>query len=168
MKQVDPTLKSQIYTYTDTDSLHLKASAHKILVSKGLILPKEKSKLGYLCSDIDGEGLIFYEHNVGPKSYRYEYINNKNEINDSTMKTKGITSKLLKKEDFDNDDKRLIEMEGLRKVNKRISRKDASNGISHFNIVSNTMSRTFNATTWSGMDYGDDGEYYPKGFSKEI
>jgi len=165
MKSVDPTLKSQIYTYTDTDSLHLKSEAHKILVSKGLILPKSDSRLGYLCSDIKNEGLIYYERNMGPKSYRYEYVDNKDMLVDSTMKTKGIPSRLLKKEYFDVDNKPVVEMDGLRKINKRISKADDSNGIAHFSIANHTMRRTFHATIWTGMDFNSKtGEYYPKGY----
>lgn len=162
MKAVDPTLKSQIFTYTDTDSLHLKSYAYKILVEKGLILPKSQSKLGYLCSDISGEGIIFYERNMGPKSYLYDYINNQNEFG-SSMKTKGIPSRLLKKEYFELDNQPVVVMNGLRKVNKKISHADKENDVSHFNIVNHTMTRTFHKNEWTGMDYFD-GEYYPKGY----
>ena len=81
------------------------------------------------------------------------------------MKTKGIPNYLLKPEYFHEDNKPVIEMHGLRKINKHRSKADESNGISHFSITNNTMHRTFHATTWTGMDFNSKtGEYYPKGY----
>jgi len=73
MKAIDPTLKSIIFTYTDTDSLHITGDAYFQLKEKGLIIDKSKSKLGYMCSDIDNEGLIILESNLAPKTYIPRY-----------------------------------------------------------------------------------------------
>ena len=43
-----------------------------------MIKSKEDASLGYLFSDIDNDGIIFYENNLTPKTYFYEYIDNKN------------------------------------------------------------------------------------------
>jgi hypothetical protein len=75
---IDPTLKSNIFSYTDTDCLHIDGTAYKHLLNKNMIRTKQNSALGYLCSDIDGEGIIISEVNLAPKTYKYDYINNKN------------------------------------------------------------------------------------------
>ena len=93
MKAIDPTLKTHIFTYTDTDSLHILGEHKNKLEKLGMIKSKEDASLGYLCSDIDNEGIIIYENNLAPKTYIYEYIDNKNNVydkNKSTMKAKGI------------------------------------------------------------------------------
>ncbi len=59
----------------------------------GQILPKEKCKVGFLCSDIKNEEVIINEMNIAPKCYMYEYINNKNELmieDKATLKCEGI------------------------------------------------------------------------------
>ena len=58
IKAIDPTLKTHIFTYTDTDSLHIKGKYAQILFDLGYIKDKDNSELGYLCSDIDDEGII--------------------------------------------------------------------------------------------------------------
>ena len=80
MLQVDPTLRTLIFTYTDTDSLHLTAYGYRILLEKGYIVPKDNAKLGYMCSDIDDEGVIIHEKNLAPKTYCYQYLTNKNKL----------------------------------------------------------------------------------------
>ena len=41
MKVIDPSLKSFMFTYTDTDSLHIKADGYRKLIEKGYIVPKD-------------------------------------------------------------------------------------------------------------------------------
>ena len=102
----DPELKSMIFTYTDTDSLHLYGQDAEKLIEKGYIVSKENSKLGYLCNDIDkGDGLITKEINLAPKCYYYEYFTNDNKLHsdgDATFKCKGIPKKVLNAELFKN------------------------------------------------------------------
>jgi len=96
MKAMDPTLTKLTFTYTDTDSLHIKGPYYFKLKEMGYIKPKSECQLGYLCSDIDDEGLIIKEKNIGPKCYLYEFINNKGEIklnDDAVMKCKSIPIK---------------------------------------------------------------------------
>ena len=69
MKEIDPTLQSMIFTYTDTDSLHISGQAYLDLMAKGLIKTKKEAELGYLCSDIKNEGVILKEVNLAPKTY---------------------------------------------------------------------------------------------------
>ncbi len=58
MKAIDPTLKSSIFTYTDTDSLHITGENYKKLLGLGYIKPKAEAKLGFLCSDIKERVLL--------------------------------------------------------------------------------------------------------------
>ena len=88
MKAVDPTLKTHIFTYTDTDSLHILGEHKNKLEKMGMIKTKKEASLGYLCSDIDNEGVIIYENNLAPKTYFYEYIDN--EIFDKDKGTKKV------------------------------------------------------------------------------
>ena len=76
MKIIDPTLKTHVFSYTDTDSLHIMGEHYKKFKELGMI----KDSLGYLDNDIKKDGIIIYENNLGPKNYIYEYINNKNEV----------------------------------------------------------------------------------------
>ena len=55
----------------------------------GMIKTKHEASLGYLCSDIDNEGIIIYENNLAPKTYIYEYIDNQNDVYD---KNKGLNT----------------------------------------------------------------------------
>jgi len=173
MKEIDPSLKSILFTYTDTDSLHISGEAYFNLKEKGLIKDKNNSKLGYLCSDIKKEGLIIKEINLGPKNYMYEYITNDNKIHrceDATMKCKGINFDAVK---FDKNDLRtqngnenkkekiaeLYEKEqhqtmyytSLKKVHKKISSQDRSNGVENFSIKDITCERTFNKNPFTNM-----------------
>ena len=66
MKAIDPTLKTHIFTYTDTDSLHIKGEYKDKLEELGMIKTGDECSLGYLCSDIDYEGIIIYENNCCP------------------------------------------------------------------------------------------------------
>ena len=145
MKAMDPTLTKLTFTYTDTDSLHIFGEYHQKLVNQGLIKPKNESKLGYLCSDLDDEGIIIREKNLAPKSYMYEYINNKNEVflgDKSVMKTKGIPKKTLKSK-FYEEEKGHVEFFGLKKKGKTLTADDKKKGRSNFCIVNNTLKRTF-------------------------
>jgi len=63
-KAIDPSLKSNVFTYTDTDSLHITGENHKKLLEMGYIKTKKEAKLGYLCSDIKNEGIIISENNL--------------------------------------------------------------------------------------------------------
>jgi hypothetical protein len=97
-KAIDPSLKSNVFTYTDTDSLHITGENHKKLFEMGYIVTKNNSKLGYLCSDIKNEGIIISENNLAPKSYHYEYIDEDNKVclrDQGTYKCKGIPNKNL-------------------------------------------------------------------------
>lgn len=168
MKAIDPTLKSHIFTYTDTDSLHILGEHAEKLEKMGMIKTKDKASLGYLCSDIDNEGVIIYENNLAPKTYFYEYIDNKNDVYDKdngTMKGKGIPKKCLKPDMYDTykDNNEPVEFSGLRRKHKNLTKKDLDNGVKHFSIVNNTQKRTFMKSDWTGMDLIDN-KYYPKGY----
>jgi hypothetical protein len=174
MKQIDPTLTSIIFTYTDTDSLHITGEAYKLLKEKGLIVNKEDAKLGYMCSDIDDEGIIIYEKNLAPKTYMYEYITSENiiNINDKcTMKAKGIpkkdpfTKEILLTQDMYIEERaeKPISFNGLKKVHKTVTKKQKENGISNFSVLNNTQTRTFNKSSWGGFDFIN-GCWLPKNY----
>jgi hypothetical protein len=168
MKAIDPTLKTHIFTYTDTDSLHILGEHKDKLMKLGMIKSKEDSSLGYLCSDIDNEGVIIYENNLAPKTYFYEYIDNKNEVydkNKGTKKGKGIPKKCLEFNMYSDykEKEQQITFSGLRKKNINLTKADIKNGVGLFSIVNNTQTRTFMKSEWKGMDLIDN-KFYPKGF----
>ena len=76
LKAIDPTLKKAVMSYTDTDSAHISGKDYKKLLDMGYIRSKKQSALGYMCSNINGEGIIIRENNLGPKCYEYQYIDN--------------------------------------------------------------------------------------------
>ena len=166
MKVIDPTLKTHIYTYTDTDSLHIKGEYYEKLNKMGYI----SDKMGYLDNDIKNDGIIIKEKNLAPKCYFYEYINNKNEIKineNGTMKAKGIPKKCLEYNYYNeyNKNKIICEFSGLRKKHKNLTRQDVENGLNHFSIINNTQTRQFMKNEWSGMNLINNC-YYPKGYNK--
>jgi hypothetical protein len=168
MKKIDPTLKSQIFTYTDTDSLHIRGKDYLKLKKQGLVLRKEDAKIGYLCNDIKVEGIIIKEVNLAPKTYMYEYINEEDEVKD-TLKGKGIPKKYLKKEFYTEDlpeKDRVVVMKGLKKKNTRLTKADQEKGVTAFSVVNNVQSRTFAKTVWEKMTFRDN-EFYPIGYQFE-
>ena len=171
MKAIDPTLKSQCFTYTDTDSLHMFAKDAKKLKKLGFITSKDDAKLGYLCNDIKKEGIIIKELNLAPKTYFYEYINDQDDIKDredAVMKCKGIPQKCLKPcmyEDYDKQEQK-CEFSGLKKINTKVSKKNEELGINHFSIINNTQIKTFMKSEWQGFDIRDN-QYYPRGYQDD-
>ena len=162
MKEIDPTLKSMIFTYTDTDSLHISGKDYNKLKDKGLIKTKKEAELGYLCSDIKNEGVILRELNLAPKTYYYESIDNLNEIKE-TKKCKGIPKRVLKDIDFEKDHGEPIEFHGLKRKTTKLTSKDRKDGIPLFSVTNSTQTRTFMKNMWSKMDLIDN-QYYAKGY----
>ncbi len=163
---MDPTLKKLTFTYTDTDSMQIFGEYYFKLKELGYIKSKSESKLGFLCSDIDDEGIIIYEKNLAPKTYKYEYINNKNEIkikDDCIMKCKGIPKKCLKSDFYESESPVEVEFDGLKRKHKSLTKDDKSKGITHFSIVNNHQKRTINKTDWQGMNLKQ--QYFPHGFT---
>lgn len=164
MKAVDPTLKSMIYTYTDTDSLHLSGEAYKKFNELGYTRTKENSQLGFLCNDVKGEGLIIREMNLAPKTYLYEYIDSTGKIG-MTMKCKGIPKKCLKEMDFLTTG-RVIEFFGMKKKNK-LTNADKEKGIGMFSVTNMSQTRTFMKSSWKGMTVVGN-QFYPLGYDMSL
>lgn len=170
IKVVDPSLKKHCFTYTDTDSLHITGEGYKKLLAKGMIKTKAESSLGYLCSDIDNEGLIISEKNLAPKTYKYEYINNKNELclnEKATMKCKGIPNRVLSHDIYDNETQKKLKFKGLKKLGKTVCSKDSKKGLKNFNIKNSKQKRTFLKTEWSGMTLVGN-MWYPIGYDIKL
>jgi hypothetical protein len=168
MKAIDPTLKTHVFTYTDTDSLHMLGNHAQKLREMGMIKPKNEASLGYLCSDIDDEGIIIYENNLAPKTYFYEYINNKNEVHDKdqgTFKGKGIPHKCLSYNMYNDykESEQIVEFSGLRKKHLNLTKGDIKKGVNLFSIVNSTQTRTFMKSEWGGMTLIGN-NYFPKGY----
>ncbi len=159
MLEMDPTLSSVTFTYTDTDSLHTKGKYAKILFQKGLAVSKDICELGQLCSDIDNEGIILREINLGPKNYLYECIDETGNY-EIVMKTKGIDKKLLEKSFYEKAEPHKLTMENrLKKYNYKIP---STKNVGMYSIVSQDLKRTFNKTQWQGFKLIDN-IYYPYG-----
>jgi hypothetical protein len=168
MKAIDPTLKTHVFTYTDTDSLHMLGNHAQKLREMGMIKPKNEASLGYLCSDISDEGIIIYENNLAPKTYFYEYINNKNEVHDKdqgTFKGKGIPHKCLSYNMYNDykESEQIVEFSGLRKKHLNLTKGDIKKGVNLFSIVNSTQTRTFMKSEWGGMTLIGN-NYFPKGY----
>ena len=170
MKAIDPTLTRMVFTYTDTDSLHIMGEDAKKLKELGYIKSKNESTLGFLCSDIDDEGIIISENNLAPKTYFYEYVDNKDTIHveeQGTVKAKGIPKKCLNYEMYDESNteiNRIVEFSGLRRKHTKLTKADKDNNVPFFSIVNNTQTRTFCKTSWSGMHLHEN-RFYPYGYN---
>lgn len=166
-KAIDPTLKSCMFNYTDTDSIRCTGENYLKLKQMGLILPIKESKLGFLCNDVKKEGLIFYEKCLAPKTYMYYYINEDGEIKEKecgVMKSKGIPNDKLKPEFYSDDEdiNREVEIHTMKKVHTRVTKKESERGIQNFNIYNDVINRTF-GTSWDGMIFYN-GDWFPKGY----
>lgn len=169
MKAIDPTLTSCVFTYHDTDSLHISGTAHKKLVEMGYIVDEDKAELGMLCSDIKNEGLILKETNIASKNYYYHYIDNKNKRKD-TMKCKGLPK--IDKLDHDKpildvsmwEDRKTVPKQytSFKRV-KNPSSKQSNIGIDHYSLQTVTAKRTFMKNEYSRMIFKN-GEWYPFGY----
>ena len=157
--ELSPDLSICPFSYTDTDSLHIKGSFYKLLLERGLI---DDNKLGYCSNDIKEEGLIIKEINIAPKVYLYEYITNKGEIK-TTMKCKGIPRKFLMKKDYTSKEMRPMKLYGedekgrLKKISlKTISQSEISKGLNPLSIIVKPMTRTFNKSKWEGAELDEE------------
>ena len=169
MRAIDPELKTHIFTYTDTDSLHILGQHAEKLYQLGYIKSKEESKLGFLCSDIKKEGIIISEINLAPKCYTYEYINNSDQLKlneNSTMKSKGIPLRCLNYEMYSNykNEEQICEFSGLRRKHTNLTKSDIDKELPFFSIVNNSQRRTFMKNNWGGMILKNN-MYFPKGFN---
>lgn len=178
-KAIDPTLKSMVFTYTDTDSMHITAEHEQLLRKKGYLVEKINAELGLLCSDIDDEGLIIYEKNLAPKLYRYEWIDQEGNIfigDSGTMKGKGIPKKQLEASFYDDETPKVRSFWGLKKKNINLTRQDKENGIGYFSIIdmpkidtndetATGNKRTFYKNKWTKMDLQENNQWYPNGYS---
>lgn len=167
MKLIDPTLKEMIFTYTDTDSLHISAESYFKLLDLGFIKDKKNAELGYLCNDIDNNGLIIKEKNLGPKSYMYEYItdDDKLHINEcATMKYKGINKDILKPEYYENETPEPLTMnKNFKKVGTIINNPQKELDLTYFDVYYQEIKRTFNKNEWNGFTFKDN-QFFPKGY----
>lgn len=168
-KAVDPSLQSLVFTYGDTDSMRVFGGEHQKLRDMGYIVPKKAATLGLLTSDIDDEGLIIYEKNLGPKMYRYEYIDCNGNIcieNKGKMKAKGIPKKAgLNYQWYDNECAQDTKFWGIKKKALKLTSKDKENNINHFSLIHITdNTRTFYKNKWDKMDLVDNSEWFPVGY----
>jgi hypothetical protein len=173
MRMIDPTLHSPVFTYMDTDSMHVSGEAHQRLMDLGVVMDEDDSGLGFLCSDIDNAGLIIREVNMGSKNYYYEYIDNTGKLflnENGTMKAKGIPKKdvlgtgekIVTSSLWDEQVAKPIGFTSMKKV-RVPNRKEKGLGVEMYSIRMVEQTRT-----WLKNDYGrciyKDNEYYPHGY----
>lgn len=169
MMVLDPTLQNinKMVTYMDTDSAHIKVEYISKLVEMGYFVTKENAQLGLFCSDIKNEGIILSEINLGPKSYMYEYLDNKGLFND-TKKSKGIPSKLLKKDFYTNAKEDSYYLEGAEQHPctfasfKKMLFKPNKLDLPMFSIKIENVTRKFNSKKWMKWVLIDNC-FYPRG-----
>jgi hypothetical protein len=161
MSAIEPNLDKHFFTYTDTDSLHIKADTLPILEQKGWL----SKGLGQLSDDAKG-GRIFREVNLAPKLYMYLCLMPNGDVK-TCMKSKGIPAQYLSPHLFNEadsleDDEKVIQMPSrLKKVGLGRNLQIDWRKYDAFSILSVDMERTFYKNMWKGMDYVD-GKFYPK------
>lgn len=161
MSAICPKLDSHFFTYTDTDSLHIPASALAGLEEKGWL----SKGLGQLSDDAKG-GKIFREINLAPKLYMYLCLMPDGKIK-TCMKSKGIPQQYLSPElfenadDLDDEDKVIVMENRLKKVGLGRNLQCDWRKYDAFSILSVDMERTFYKNQWTGMVFSK-GKWYPK------
>ena len=176
LKEIDPTLEGDIFSYSDTDSLHISGEAYKKLLAKGLINEGEEDKLGMLTNDIDDDSIIIREINISPKCYYYEYIDKYGRLHindDGELKCKGIAKEYLNSELYENEvnetfgslfSEKEITFTSIKKIGTTLTKKNKKDGLGYFNITEQTQTRTFSKTSWGGMILKGE-MYYPFGYN---
>jgi hypothetical protein len=155
---INPKLDDLIFTYTDTDSLHIHCKNIKKLEENDIM----KVGLGMVSNDCKNNGKIIYEKNLAPKLYMYYYINDKGEFK-TVMKSKGIPNRLLHENLYLKD---MVEELNIKNSFKKISMRKidikegdkiitTKNDVSYFDIAQVNSTRTFNKTSWTGMSLED-------------
>ena len=178
VKEISPKLDEFVFTYTDTDSIHIKGKYHKKLIEKGLI---DELAMGLLANDCDDEGLIIREINLAPKLYLYQYLNKNGELK-LTLKGKGIPNRYLKKELY--EDEKTVELgqeengvkldtsrkwTSLRKIHKTLTKKELEMGMRNFSIKQIEMTRTFLKNFWNNENYDQETNiFFPTGFDIKL
>ena len=173
MRMIDPTLHSAVFTYMDTDSMHVSGEAHQRLLATGAVMDESNSDLGFLCSDIDNAGLIIKEVNMGSKNYYYEYIDNTGKLflnEDGVMKAKGIPKKdgvgtgkqIVLSTLWQNKTAEILSYTSFKKV-RNPTRKEEAMGVEAFSLRSVVQTRTWLKNDYGRMTYQDN-EYYPYGY----
>jgi hypothetical protein len=164
LRTVDPTLQSIIYSYGDTDSLRLTAESYRILLKAGQICSKSEARLGLLTNDLPDDALIIREVNLAPKTYLVDYMDRFGQVH-----SKGICKGIPKSEltpDFFDGDSHTVQFRSVQQRRFALSKADESQGISHFDILDTSLSRTMNPTAYSGMTLVSN-DYLPLGYSVE-
>ena len=160
MRELSPNLTEHPFTYTDTDSMHIKGRGYKDLLSKGLI----NEEVGGMSNDIDGNNpIIIREINFAPKLYCYWWIDADGN-HGFTNKAKGLPKKLLSQELYLNEEKKQLQYFGFKKIGSKIYKPDQRNGFDHFTIKPIQYKRTFLNSTWEGMTLKNN-LYYPIGYA---
>lgn len=140
-------LKEFNFTYTDTDSIHMKGDAYKTMVEK---YPERFGKeLGQFSNDIDkGKNpIIIYEYCLAPKCYMYVWISEDGKMG-IKKKVKGIPKQVMKKltmNDFENENEIKLDFESLKRC--MFHKEDP------FTIKNNNAHRTFLKNKWNKMNY---------------
>ena len=156
MKQIDPTLKSTIFHYTDTDSMFITKENYYKLRKIGSV--PENEKLGYLSNDCDNDGIVIEMKALGPKSYFKTTLDKYGNINDE-CKSKGIRLKdtlgtkntLLKKEMYIKEEAEETKFTSFKKCHFKLSSHDKTAGINPLSIKKMEVCRTFQKNHWTGM-----------------
>ena len=113
-------------------------------------------------NDFKKNAIVIREINYKPKCYYDEILTDEGQIK-YKHKCGGIPQAFLNNEMYINGDQVEIKMERLKKVHIKPTKKDKENGVKCFAIKEIEMSRTFNKTTWVGMNYKDN-IWTPNGF----
>lgn len=169
MKEIDPTLESCVFSYHDTDSLHIKADAYHKLLQKGFVQESGDSDLGMLCNDTKKDGLIIYEKNLGAKNYMYIYLGNDGVVYQE-YKCKGLmktdrldgNKPILTPDLYEDENSKALEYKSFQRIMKP-TKAQREIGLTSGDIRTVVNKRTFLKNGYDRMIYKDN-NYYPMGF----
>jgi hypothetical protein len=146
MKVVDPSLRTLVFDYTDTDSLRVSAKAYKQLEAGGYL----GDTLGKLHNDIEQGALIYEQVNVAPKFYCIKYMLPGGELGEKVTSA-GVRKHLLTADDFESHNDRVLKMAGAKFDRHEMRMK-------HFEL-----SRRL-AKLYTGMKLVDESYWVPHGY----
>lgn len=154
-------LKEPLFTYTDTDSMHIYGKKYKEMIAEK---PERFGpEIGQLSNDIKGNGaIIIYEYCLAPKCYMYIYITKDGKMG-MKKKVKGVPKSVMMKisvEDFENETEKKLDFESLKR--------NMFNQEKPFSISVVQSHRTFLKNKWNKMLYSEeDKQFKPFGYDPE-
>ena len=172
-EDIDPSLESHLFTYSDTDSAHIHRKTLETLKNRKNPHTGKywlDTGLGCLSNDYDDDAKLLFERNWAPKNYFNIYVTNKGELLD-TRKNKGIPQKLLEQySDYWTSAQDIVMKDNhqhIKKAGFKTTKKQKEDGVKAFDVIAVPFSKTWRPKWQNGTSSLKDNLFYPKGYDFE-